>query len=134
MGLADLKKNATQCEPHCHAQLQRPSIDEFIEDAIFYALGKERHTEQRHAIAKTSNIINLHCHFAESIGGSQAYSPQSPLKRATFTLGHPTIEQLTQLSAEAEVSKSRMLRFLTSYFDNLSSQQRKLLYQQFMVD
>lgn len=134
MGLADLKKNATPCEPHRNGQDLCPSIDEFIEDAIFYALGKERRTEQHHVIADKSNIITLHRHVAESNNGRLVYPPQCPLKRATFTLGEPIIKQLAQLSTEANVSKSRMLRFLTSYFDSLSAQQRKLLYQQFMVD
>ncbi|MDF0534819.1 hypothetical protein KDN34_10925 [Shewanella yunxiaonensis] len=134
MGLADLKKNATQCNRAASVQNLRPSIDEFIEDAILYALGKERRYEQRHDVVERDNIITLHRHFA---GQDNEFLPSQnscPLKRATFTLGSPTIEQLTDLSVEADVSKSRMLRFLTSYFDNLSPQQRKLLYQQFMVD
>ncbi|MFQ6371381.1 hypothetical protein [Shewanella sp. YIC-542] len=109
------------------------SVDDFIEDALFYAFGTTR-SAVPDKTADNGNIISLHRHGATA-GTPLPFSGRHvPLRRATFTLGEISIGQLSILAEDAGVSKSRMLRFLTHYFEQLSTQQRHLLYQQFMVE
>lgn len=121
MGLADLKKRATPSEPSSTVA-PAVNVDEFIDDALRYAMGQ---TPQR------DNIVNFHRleqRFAEQ------HHALHPLKRGTFTLGDDTMDKLRQLSLESDISRSRMVRFLVNYFEQLNPQQRKLLYRQFMID
>ncbi|QSX34816.1 hypothetical protein JYB87_06225 [Shewanella avicenniae] len=124
MGLADLKKNATRCERTYSEEIPAPSVDAFIEDAIYYAMG-----QQKQATAP-DNVVTFH-RVEQQL---QALPAQHPLKRGTFTLGASTVTKLKALAEEADISRSRMLRFLVSYYEHLNPQQRRLLYRQFMID
>ena len=85
MTLANLKKR----EP----SVKRPvlSVDEFIDEADFYAKGM-------------SKVIPL--------PGSKATEDEHDpvFKRATFTLGETAISQLNQLSMVTGIAKSRLIR------------------------
>ncbi len=85
MTLANLKKRAPSAN--------RPvmSIDDFIEDAEYYANG-------------LSKVVNLPCQNMATEHSEKA------LKRATFTLGEPALTQLNSLSERTGIPKSRLIR------------------------
>ncbi|WP_417762159.1 CopG family transcriptional regulator [Shewanella sp.] len=121
MGLADLKKRATPSEALA-ATAPSVNVDDFINDALHYAMGQP---------PQHDNIVNFH-RLEQRLAERNA--TLHPLKRGTFTLGDDTIDKLRQLAQESDISRSRMVRFLVNYFEQLNPQQRKLLYRQFMID
>lgn len=100
MTLANLKKRAPSAS--------RPvmSVDDFIEDAEYYANG-------------LSKVVNLPCPKVNSEPGEVA------LKRATFTLGEPALTQLSSLSERTGVPKSRLIRI---WLDNEQQDGNILVY------
>lgn len=85
MTLASLKKRAPSVKRTV------VSVDDFIADAEFYAKGM-------------SKVVTLPNQRAADNDADE------PLKRATFTLGEQAIEQLTALSEETGIAKSRLIR------------------------
>ncbi|KFZ38152.1 hypothetical protein HR45_06515 [Shewanella mangrovi] len=126
MGLADLKKNATRSERAYSEEAFSPSIDDFIDDAIFYAMGQQKLPSSQ----SKNNVVTFH-RAEQSLTQTPA---QHPLKRGTYTLGDSTVTKLRALAEEAGISRSRMLRFLVNYYEHLNPQQRRLLYRQFMIE
>ena len=146
MGLADLKKRATPSEPR--RSQPHTSVDEFINDAVLYAMGQDAACKTVTEVATRQNcqaelfaaerdadtpenLLSFHrSELSETVKATDVH----PLKRGTYTLGDDTLAKLSELAAESDISRSRMLRFLVNYFAQLNPQQRKLLYRQFMID
>lgn len=141
MGLADLKKRATPSEPQRQPQT---SIDDFINDAVLYAMGQDatRKPSAATPLANSQTELpledsapqNLVSFYRNDTSETATANEIHPLKRGTYTLGDDTMEKLSQLAQESDISRSRMLRFLVNYFAQLNPQQRQLLYRQFMID
>ena len=89
MTLASLKKRAPS--------VNRPvmSVEEFIDDADFYARG-------------LSKVVALPC------PNKHGDDNDAILKRATFTLGETAINQLSELSVKTGIAKSRLIRIWLS--------------------
>ena len=102
MSLADLKKkNHTKIK-------QNFSIDEFIDDANNYALGKPE--------IVSSDIQKKTSKLASEIASTVVCADNKPFKHATFTLSEDIIGQLNNLANETNISKSRLLRILVNDF------------------
>ena len=86
MSLANLKKHAPSRRP------QAITVDEFINQAERYAQGQ-------------STVYTLPLNRPKP-----ASCQEKHLKRATFTLGEVAISQLTQLSQQSGIAKSRLIR------------------------
>ncbi len=121
MGLADLKKRATPSEIYATTS-PSVNVDDFINDALRYAVGQT---------PQCDNVVSFH-RLEQKL--AEHRTTLHPLKRGTFTLGDDTIDKLRHLAQESEISRSRMVRFLVNYFEQLNPQQRKLLYREFMID
>lgn len=85
MTLTNLKKRAPSAS--------RPvmSVDEFIEEADYYA----------HGLSKVVTLSSRVGQFGRS---------DKALKRATFTLGEPALSQLATFSEQTGIAKSRLIR------------------------
>jgi hypothetical protein len=86
MSLANLQKRAPSPRP------QAITVDEFIDQAELYAQG--------HKV-----IYHLPVNKLPPMCGEE-----KSLKRATFTLGENAISQLSQLSDQTGIAKSRLIR------------------------
>ncbi|MBT0585509.1 ribbon-helix-helix domain-containing protein [Alteromonas oceanisediminis] len=94
MSLATLKKTARSVKnTDSNAAVD---VDSFIQGAVVYANG---------GVGEADNVIAFHAHGVEQ-------PIQSPLKRATFTLGDEAIAQLGKIAKRNGVAKSKMLRLL----------------------
>lgn len=99
MSLTDLKRKKPK-------QIIKPvSVDDFIEDANNYALGKASLL----ATATTQTIVK----------GLDKKSTKI-YRHATFTLTENSISQLETLSKSNNIAKSRLLRILINEFSQLS--------------
>ncbi|MFT4938342.1 MAG: hypothetical protein ACI88A_001368 [Paraglaciecola sp.] len=88
MSLANLQRRA----PSVKRQLI--SVDNFIDNAEFYARGQSKEV----------------CFHEQPKGSSAKHTV--PLKRATFTLGDKAIAELSELSSQTGIAKSRLIRIL----------------------
>ncbi|HBF48479.1 hypothetical protein ACRN9Z_04220 [Shewanella frigidimarina] len=133
MGLADLKKNASLCKSTNNIAV---SIDDFIAAADLYAAGQNRpqHEEKQTLMTsdadKQNNIIDFlqrkypqHVEPIKSVNKSK----QQPYRRCTYTLSETAISQLTLLSQQGGIAKSKLIRQLISQYFSLSPQQQKRL-------
>lgn len=133
MGLADLKKNASLCKSTNNIAV---SIDDFIAAADLYAAGQDRpqHEEKQTLMTsdadKQNNIIDFlqrkypqHVEPIKSVNKSK----QQPYRRCTYTLSETAISQLTLLSQQGGIAKSKLIRQLISQYFSLSPQQKKRL-------
>ncbi|MEM5503254.1 hypothetical protein WNY81_00215 [Shewanella frigidimarina] len=133
MGLADLKKNASLCKSTNNIAV---SIDDFIAAADLYAAGQDRpqHEEKQTLMTsdadKQNNIIDFlqrkypqHVEPIKSVNKSK----QQPYRRCTYTLSETAISQLTLLSQQGGIAKSKLIRQLISQYFSLSPQQQKRL-------
>ncbi|RPA62910.1 hypothetical protein EGC86_07400 [Shewanella frigidimarina] len=133
MGLADLKKNASLCKSTNNIAV---SIDDFIAAADLYAAGQDRpqHEEKQTLMTsdadKQNNIIDFlqrkypqHVKPIKSVNKSK----QQPYRRCTYTLSETAISQLTLLSQQGGIAKSKLIRQLISQYFSLSPQQQKRL-------
>lgn len=133
MGLADLKKNASLCKSTNNIAV---SIDDFIAAADLYAAGQNRpqHEEKQTLMTsdadKQNNIIDFlqrkYPQYVEPIK-SVNKSKQQPYRRCTYTLSETAISQLTLLSQQGGIAKSKLIRQLISQYFSLSPQQQKRL-------
>ncbi|MCL1068533.1 CopG family transcriptional regulator [Shewanella olleyana] len=127
MGLADLKKNVTPCNAQFSPQM---SVDDFIEAANSYAMGKP-HTNDRSL--HDSNKQAMEQLFAltqanEPLNETQhVTSKPQPFRRSTFTLSEAAIEQLTLLSQSSHTAKSRLIRQLIQQHFSLSEQEQRAI-------
>ncbi|MCW0506221.1 CopG family transcriptional regulator [Aeromonas piscicola] len=116
MGLADLKK-----KHNLHHQ-KKFTIDEFIEDADFYAKGKPK---------VVSLELNLHREEALTalafIESGEYLKPS--YKKATFSLSTAAIDELGSLTQQDGMNKSLLLRLFTHYFSSLSPEERQTIYE-----
>lgn len=133
MGLADLKKNASLCKSTNNIAV---SIDDFIAAADLYAAGQNRPQHEENQTLMTSdadkqnNIIDFlqrkypqHVEPIKSVNKSK----QQPYRRCTYTLSETAISQLTLLSQQGGIAKSKLIRQLISQYFSLSPQQQKRL-------
>ncbi|WP_137226411.1 hypothetical protein [Shewanella sp. MEBiC00475] len=133
MGLADLKKNASLCKKTNNIAV---SIDDFIAAADLYAAGQKcPQNEVKQTMIATdadnqTNIIDFlqrkhpqHIELIESANNEK----KQPYKRCTFTLSESAIHQLSILSQQGQIAKSKLIRQLISRYFNLSPQQQKML-------
>lgn len=97
MSLSDLKKKKTT------ERKRELSVEEFIEDAKAYAQG-------RSAITTESPKVSAR-----------------KFKNATFTLSPENIQQLSELSQQSGIAKSKIIRLLIEYQSNLSVEELKQL-------
>ncbi|MCS6178315.1 replication protein RepA [Shewanella baltica] len=103
MSLTDLKRKKPK-------QIIKPvSVDDFIEDANNYALGKASLL----AAAQTQAIVK----------GLNKKSTKI-YRHATFTLTEKSIAQLDSLSKSTSIAKSRLLRILIHEFSQLTPAQQ----------
>ena len=126
MGLADLKKNVTPCKSQFSPQM---SVDDFIEAANLYAMGKQpsnktqddsnkKAMEQLLALTQANEPLNE---------TSQSTAKPQPFRRATFTLSEVAIEQLTALSLSSHTAKSKLIRQLIQQHFLLSEQEQRAI-------
>lgn len=104
MSLADLKKQNFKKEKRDF------TIEEFIDDATNYAMGKPEVVNAR--FVKETNELS------QSIKKSVEHKPEKSYKHATFTLTDDIIVQLNDLSKTTKIPKSRLLRILVNQFYN----------------
>ncbi|TKB44106.1 ribbon-helix-helix domain-containing protein [Thalassotalea mangrovi] len=102
MSLADLKKQEKPKAKVCF------SVDDFIEDANNYAMGKPQivsaEASQQAEKFKKQFAEDNHCEAG------------TPFKHATFTLSDSAIQQLNELSEQTHIPKSRLLRIMVHDF------------------
>lgn len=90
------------------------TVDEFIDDAEKYALGKAEivgsKVDNRLAVKQAISLANKE---------KEKKASQRRFRHATFTFNEQTFEQLNKLAKESKLAKSHILRILIS---QLSSQ------------
>ncbi|MCL1037857.1 hypothetical protein L2750_11910 [Shewanella submarina] len=102
MGLADLKKNASPAKLS-----QQLSLEEFIDGATLYAMGMQRHTSQ------AANDCCKH--------------KGRRFRNATFTLSETSIQQLTEMTGDGHIAKSKLLRILINeHFNHTKETQAQI--------
>jgi len=92
MSLIDLKKQVKK-RRGSHKAKSKLSVDDFIEGANAYAKGKVTSRGET----------------------TRATRSQRNFKNATFTLTPDNIEQLTRLSQQTGIAKSKIIRYLIDY-------------------
>ncbi|MCL1141766.1 CopG family transcriptional regulator [Shewanella gaetbuli] len=127
MGLADLKKNATSCDNQFSKQM---SVDEFIETASLYALGKTHEFDNAN---NGTNVVDFINRLSKQKAEANIAVEQSnaPFRRATFTLSEQAISQLGQFSQQSKLAKSKLIRHLINEHHQLTEQEKQTLYQKF---
>lgn len=112
MSLTDLKRKKPK------QAKKSVSVDDFIEDANNYALGKQTVIGENPPMQQSTQIF---------LNGLDKKSAKI-YRHATFTLTERSITQLDQLSKSSSVAKSKLLRILIDDFYNLSKtdQQKRL--------
>jgi len=93
MSLTDLKRKQPK------QVIKAVSVDDFIDDANNYALGK-------------ASILNVAATEAKGLNKQSA----KIYRHATFTLTETSISQLDILAKETKIAKSRLLRILIDEF------------------
>lgn len=132
MGLADLKKNASLCKNTNNIAV---SIDDFIAAADLYAAGQERPKNEvkqpmlTSVVNNQSNIIDfLQGKCPQNIETINSINDEKkpPFKRCTFTLSEVAIHQLSVLSQQGDIAKSKLIRQLILKCFSSSTQQQKM--------
>ncbi|MGL5358791.1 MAG: ribbon-helix-helix protein, CopG family [Shewanella sp.] len=109
MGLSDLKKNTTQSK----AVARAISLEEFMDAATRYAMGETAELESAALKGDVSNVIPLYGQAQVFIAPKLAPEQERPhYRRATFYLSETAITHLTQLAADTDRSKSKLIRAL----------------------
>ncbi|MDM5128471.1 CopG family transcriptional regulator [Aeromonas salmonicida] len=116
MGLADLKK-----KHNLHHQ-KKFTIDEFIEDADFYAKGKPKVVSLELSLHRDEALTALA--FIE-----RGEHLKTSYKKATFSLSTAAIDELGNLTQQDGMNKSLLLRLFTHYFSSLSPEERQTIYE-----
>ena len=116
MGLADLKK-----KHNLHHQ-KKFTIDEFIEDADFYAKGKPKVVSLELSQHRDEALTAL-----AFIERGEHLKPS--YKKATFSLSTAAIDELGNLTQQDGMNKSLLLRLFTHYFSSLSPEERQTIYE-----
>lgn len=116
MGLADLKK-----KHNLHHQ-KKFTIDEFIEDADFYAKGKPKVVSLELSLHRDEALTAL-----TFIERGEHLKPS--YKKATFSLSTAAIDELGNLTQQDGMNKSLLLRLFTHYFSSLSPEERQTIYE-----
>ncbi len=102
MNLADLKKQKFN-------KPKRPfTVEEFIEDANNYSLGRPELVTANLPAQDQSSLVDL--------AQPKARNSDKPFKHATFTLSIEVMSQLAELAEKTGISKSRLLRILIDDF------------------
>ncbi|UJF20407.1 replication protein RepA [Shewanella sp. OMA3-2] len=112
MSLTDLKRKKPQ------QKKKSVSVDDFIEDANNYALGKQTIVGENSQMQQSTQTF---------LNGLDKKSVKM-YRHATFTLTERSIAQLDKLSKSSNVPKSKLLRILIDDFYHLSKtdQQKRL--------
>ncbi|HDS1206765.1 TPA: CopG family transcriptional regulator [Shewanella algae] len=130
MGLADLKKNITPSEADARKRmLAMQSLDEFIDGAIYYAMGQTQQTATTMPIEQRAS--------AKQEATQQKLIPKrrhEPFRKATFTLSETAISHLGEMASDCDIAKSRLIRLLIKHHHSLTPQERRELEQKFMPD
>ncbi|GAB1073347.1 MAG: CopG family transcriptional regulator [Shewanella algae] len=130
MGLADLKKNITPSEADARKRmLAMQSLDEFIDGAIYYAMGQTQQTATTMPIEQRAS--------AKQEATQQKLIPKrrhEPFRKATFTLSEAAISHLAEMASDCDIAKSRLIRLLIKHHHSLTPQERRELEQKFMPD
>ena len=116
MGLADLKK-----KHNLHHQ-KKFTIDEFIEDADFYAKGKPKVVSLELSLHRDEALTAL-----AFIERGEHLKPS--YKKATFSLSTAAIDELGNLTQQDGMNKSLLLRLFPHYFSSLSPEERQTIYE-----
>ncbi|HGY1014170.1 TPA: CopG family transcriptional regulator [Aeromonas salmonicida subsp. smithia] len=116
MGLTDLKK-----KHNLHHQ-KKFTIDEFIEDADFYAKGKPKVVSLELSLHRDEALTAL-----AFIERGEHLKPS--YKKATFSLSTAAIDELGNLTQQDGMNKSLLLRLFTHYFSSLSPEERQTIYE-----
>lgn len=116
MGLADLKK-----KHNLHHQ-KKFTIDEFIEDADFYAKGKPKVVSLELSLHRDEALTAL-----AFIERGEHLKPS--YKKATFSLSTAAIDEPGNLTQQDGMNKSLLLRLFTHYFSSLSPEERQTIYE-----
>ena len=116
MGLADLKK-----KHNLHHQ-KKFTIDEFIEDADFYAKGKPKVVSLELSLHRDEALTAL-----AFIERGEHLKPS--YKKATFSLSTAAIDELGNLTQQDGMNKSLLLRLFTHYFSSVSPEERQTIYE-----
>lgn len=130
MGLADLKKNITPSEADARKRmLAMQSLDEFIDGAIYYAMGQTQQSAATMPIEQRAS--------AKQEATQQKLIPKrrhEPFRKATFTLSETAISHLAEMASDCDIAKSRLIRLLIKHHHSLTPQERRELEQKFMPD
>ncbi len=116
MGLADLKK-----KHQLHHQ-KKFTVDEFIEDAEFYAKGTPKVVSLELSLHRDESLSALA--FIES---GEHLKPS--FKKATFSMSTAAIDELGNLTQQDGMNKSLLLRLFTHYFSSLTPEERQTIYE-----
>ena len=116
MGLADLKK-----KHNLHHQ-KKFTIDEFIEDADFYAKGKPKVVSLELSLHR-DEALTAHAFIERGEHLKPSY------KKATFSLSTAAIDELGNLTQQDGMNKSLLFRLFTHYFSSLSPEERQTIYE-----
>ena len=96
MSLADLKKQQTK------VKVKKLSVEDFIDDAKAYALGKSIIGQK--SVKKKVDRVKA--------------NRTSRAKHATFSLSEDCIAQLTELAQQTGINKSKLIRILIDKANN----------------
>ncbi|MBV7317130.1 hypothetical protein [Shewanella sp. NIFS-20-20] len=110
MGMADLKKTASSAN---RQQTTAVSIDDFIDDATFYAMGTSQLTNPAPSPLRLVEPVNP--------------LPSTQFRNATFSFSEQAITELAEMVQEEHQSKSKLLRQLIHAHYQLTAQQRATL-------
>ncbi|ARD23319.1 MULTISPECIES: hypothetical protein [Shewanella] len=127
MGLADLKKNVTPCNTMFEPQM---SVDDFIEAANLYAMGKQHSSSNSIENANKQAMEKL---LALTEANEPLAKKPAPFKRATFTLSEDAINQLTLLSQSSHTAKSKLIRQLIQQHFSLPVAEQREIEQQIQI-
>ncbi|GIU43828.1 CopG family transcriptional regulator [Shewanella algidipiscicola] len=142
MGLADLKKNATQCEQNNgQRQAKQVSLDalinDFINDADHYASGRPEHSRtaaQVIALETGFNGVREPLTLPSSAAVAQRNKNVAPYRKATFTLSESAIAHLAELADGCDMAKSKLIRCLIEHHYSLNDTERRQTEQSMHVD
>lgn len=142
MGLADLKKNATQSKLTMVSQAGQISlselIDDFIDDATHYAEGKSEQVKPLAQVIELETGFNgsLDTRTQLSIRAMKKVFPKgsTPYRKATFTLSESAIAHLAELASGCDIAKSKLIRFLIEHHYSLTESERQQKEHSILVD
>ncbi|WP_076542671.1 hypothetical protein [Shewanella sp. UCD-KL21] len=131
MGLADLKKTVTPCSTPFLPQM---SVDDFIEAANLYAMGKPQQSSAcKNADTNQKAMQQLWELTTQAEANEPINEKPKPFRRATFTLSEAAIEQLTSLSQSSQTAKSKLIRLLIKKHFSLSLEEQQQIEQRLQI-